>query len=325
MKRINPVFCLLAAILWFAAPTQVFAQAFPSRPITIVVPFPPGGVTDQTSRLVGQKISESTGQTVIIDNRPGAGGQIGANVVKQARPDGYTLFVANIGSHAINQTLYNKLSYDPIKDFDPITCMIITPQIVVVPPASPNKSIAELIAYAKANPGKVTYASQSVGSGGHIAGEVFKSKDNLDILHVPYKGSAPALTDIMAGRVDFLVDAFLTAYPLIKDGRIRALAITADRRSPLLPDLPTMQELGYNGYDVIPWFGIAAPAGTPRPIIEKLHAEFVKALRHPDIVKRLAEVGVDVVANTPEEFAAMIKSETARWGEVVKASGARVD
>ena len=325
MKRMNPVVCLLATLMCFAGPGEAFAQAFPARPITIVVPFPPGGVTDQTSRLVGQKISENTGQAVIIDNRPGAGGQIGANVVKQARPDGYTVFVANIGSHAINQSLYNKLSYDPIRDFEPVTCMIITPQIVVVPPASPNKSIAELIAYAKANPGKVTYASQSVGSGGHIAGEVFKSKDNLDILHVPYKGSAPALADIMAGRVDFLVDAFLTAYPLIKDGRIRALAITADRRSPLLPNLPTMQELGYNGYDVNPWFGIAAPAGTPRPIIDRLNAEFVKALRYPDIVKRLAEVGVDVVANTPDEFSAMIKSETARWGEVVKASGARVD
>lgn len=325
MKRMNTVLCALTAAFCLTGPTLALAQAFPSRPITIVVPFPPGGVTDQTSRLVGQKISENTGQPVIIDNRPGAGGQIGANAVKQARPDGYTVFVANIGSHAINQTLYSKLSYDPIKDFEPVTCMIMTPQIVVVPPTSSNRSIAELIAYAKANPGKVTYASQSVGSGGHIAGEVFKSKDKLDILHVPYKGSAPALTDIMAGRVDFLVDAFLTAYPLIKDGRIRALAITAARRSPLLPDLPTMQELGYHGYDVIPWFGIAAPAGTPRPVIERLHAEFVKALRHPDIVKRLAEVGVDVVANTPEEFGAMIRSETARWGVVVKASGARVD
>jgi len=325
MRRIDPVVCFVAILLGLAGPAEVLAQAFPSKPITIVVPFPPGGVTDQTSRLVGRKISENTGQPVIIDNRPGAGGQIGANVVKQARPDGYMVFVANIGSHAINQTLYSKLSYDPIKDFEPVTCMIQTPQVVVVPPTSPIKSIAELIAYAKANPGKVTYASQSVGSGGHIAGEVFKSKDHLDILHVPYKGSAPALADIMAGRVDFFVDAFLTAYPLIKDGRIRALAITADKRSPLLPDLPTMQELGYFGYDVIPWFGIAAPAGTPRPVIERLNAEFVKALRSPDVVKRLAEVGVDVVANSPDEFAAMIKSETARWGEVVKASGARAD
>ena len=186
MKRMNRFFCLLTGVLCLAVPFHASAQAFPSRPITIVVPFPPGGVTDQTSRLVGQKISVNTGQPVIIDNRPGGGGQIGANVVKQARPDGYTVFVANIGTHAINQSLYNKLSYDPIKDFEPVTCMIITPQIVVVPPGSPAKSIAELIAYAKANPGKVTYASQSVGSGGHIAGEVFKSKDRLDIVHVPY-------------------------------------------------------------------------------------------------------------------------------------------
>jgi tripartite-type tricarboxylate transporter receptor subunit TctC len=244
--------------------------------------------------------------------------------VKRLRPDGYTLFDANIASHAINQTLFKNLSYDPIKDFEP-ACMIVAPNLVVVPPAYRARTVGELVGYAKANPGKVNRGSPSVGTTSHLIGEVFKWKNGIDIVHAPYQGAGPAMTDLMGGRLDFMAVLFSTAYPLVRDGKLRALAVTSSRRSPLLPELPTMQEQGYRGYDINTWFGLAAPAATPRPVIQKLNAEFVKALRSPDIVKRLADIGVEVVANTPEEFAAMIKSEAALWGEVVKVSGARAD
>jgi tripartite-type tricarboxylate transporter receptor subunit TctC len=301
------------------------AQAFPSRPITIVIPFPPGGISDNSTRVIAQKASANLGQPIVIENRPGAGGQIGADVVKGARPDGHTLYLANIGSHGINQSLYSKLSYDPTKDFEPITVLFSSPTLVVVPAASPVKSMAELIAYAKTKPGKASYGSQSIGSGGHLSGEIVKMKNGVDLIHVPYKGSAPALTDLVAGRIDFLFDPITTALPFVKDGKLRALAITDSKRSPLAPDVPTLAELGYVGYDVNPWFGLAAPAGTPRPVIDRLNAEFSKATKDPEVVKRLADQGIEATSMTPEQFAAFIKSETARWTEVVKASGAKAD
>jgi len=303
----------------------VHAQAFPSRPITIVIPFPPGGISDNSTRVIAQKAQVGLGQPIVIENRPGAGGQIGADVVKGAKPDGHTLYLANIGSHGINQSLYSKLSYDPIRDFEPVTLLFSSPTLVVVPAASPVKSMAELIAYAKTKPGKASYGSQSIGSGGHLSGEIVKMKNGLDLIHVPYKGSAPALTDLVAGRIDFLFDPITTALPFVKDGKLRALAITDDKRSPLLPDVPTLAELGYVGYDVNPWFGLAAPAGTPRPIIDRLNAEFAKAAKDPEVVKRLADQGIEATSMTPEQFAAFIRAETARWTEVVKSSGAKAD
>src|SRR6185436_8196477 len=315
---------LLAAAL-LAATGLASGQPFPSRPITVVVPFPPGGVTDTTTRLVGQKITENTGQTVIVDNRPGAGGQIGAEAVKKARPDGYTLYLSNIGSHGINESLYTKLNYDPLKDFESVTLLFSSANLVLVPPSSPAKNMAELVALAKTMGGKMTYGSQSIGSGGHISGEIVKSKNNVQLVHVPYKGSAPALIDLVAGRVDFLFDPIITALPFAKEGKVRALGITSDKRSPLAPEIPTLREQGFVGYDVNPWFGISAPAGTPRPVIDSLNAEFRKAMANPDIAKRMTEQGIDVTTGTPEEYTAFIKSETARWREVVKASGARVD
>ena len=301
------------------------AQAFPSRPITIVIPFPPGGISDNSTRVIAQKASVGLGQPIVIENRPGAGGQIGADVVKGAKPDGHTLYLANIGSHGINQSLYSKLSYDPTKDFEPVTILFSSPTLVVVPAASPVKSMSELIAYAKTKPGKASYGSQSIGSGGHLSGEIVKMKNGLDLVHVPYKGSAPALTDLVAGRIDFLFDPITTALPFVKDGKLRALAITDTKRSPLVPDVPTLAELGYAGHDVNPWFGLAAPAGTPRPIIDRLNAEFSKAAKDPEVVKRLGDQGIEAMSMTPEQFAAFIKSETARWTEVVKASGAKAD
>lgn len=314
-----------AALALAGAAGLVQAQAFPSRPITIVIPFPPGGISDNSTRVIAQKAAAGLGQPIVIENRPGAGGQIGADVVKNAKPDGHTLYLANIGSHGINQSLYSKLSYDPMKDFEPVTILFSSPTLVVVPAGSPAKSMAELIAYAKTKPGKAAYGSQSIGSGGHLSGEIVKMKNGLDLVHVPYKGSAPVLTDLVAGRIDFLFDPITTALPFVKDGKLRALAITADKRSPLIPDVPTLRELGYVGYDVNPWFGLAAPAGTPRPVIDRLNAEFAKAAKDPEVVKRLADQGIDAMSMTPEQFAAFIKSETARWTEVVKASGAKAD
>jgi len=316
---------LIFAATLLSAAGFASAQPFPSRPITVVVPFPPGGVTDTTMRQVGQKITESTGQTVIVDNRPGAGGQIGAEAVKKARPDGYTVYLSNIGSHAINESLYTKLSYEPLADFESVTLLFSSANLVIVPPSSPAKNMAELIALARSMNGKMTYASQSIGSGGHISGEIVKSKNNVQLVHVPYKGSTPALIDLVAGRVDFLFDPIITALPFAKEGKVRALGITSEKRSPLAPEIPTLREQGFTGYDVNPWFGISAPAGTPRPFVNTLNAEFRKAMSNPDLAKRLTEQGIDVTTGTPEEYTAFIKSETARWREVVKASGAKVD
>ena len=316
---------LIFAATLLSAAGFASAQPFPSRPITVVVPFPPGGVTDTTMRQVGQKITESTGQTVIVDNRPGAGGQIGAEAVKKARPDGYTVYLSNIGSHAINESLYTKLSYEPLADFESVTLLFSSANLVIVPPSSPAKNMAELIALARSMNGKMTYASQSIGSGGHISGEIVKSKNNVQLVHVPYKGSTPALIDLVAGRVDFLFDPIITALPFAKEGKVRALGITSEKRSPLAPEIPTLREQGFTGYDVNPWFGISAPAGTPRPVVNTLNAEFRKAMSNPDLAKRLTEQGIDVTTGTPEEYTAFIKSETARWREVVKASGAKVD
>ncbi len=282
-------------------------------------------MTDSTVRLIGQKITENTGQQVIVDNRPGAAGMIGAEVVKKARPDGYTVYVSNIGSHAINETLYSKLPYDPHKDFESVILMISSPNLVLVPVASPARTMAELIALAKSKQGKMTYASQSVGSGGHISGEIVKSKNGVELVHVPYKGSPPALVDIVAGRIDFLFDPIITALPFAKDGKVRALGITSDKRSPLAPEIPTLREQGFVGYDVNPWFGISAPAGTPRAVIERLNAEFGKVLRNPEVVKRLNDLGIDAMPGTPEEYSAFIRTETARLGELVRASGAKAD
>jgi tripartite-type tricarboxylate transporter receptor subunit TctC len=262
---------------------------------------------------------------VLVENRPGAGGQIGADAVKKARPDGYTLFLSNIGSHGINESLYAKLNYDPLKDFESVTLLFSSTNLVLVPPSSPAKTMAELIALAKSMNGKMTYASQSIGSGGHISGEIVKSKNKVELVHVPYKGSAPALIDIVAGRVDFLFDPIITALPFAKDGKVRALGITSNKRSPLAPEIPTLREQGFVGYDVNPWFGISAPAGTPRPVIDRLNAEFRKAMANPDLVKRMTEQGIDISTGTPEEYTAFIKAETARWGEVVKTSGAKAD
>ena len=318
---------LIASLAVFAAATPSFAvaQTYPAKPITIVVPFPPGGAADASTRIVAQKLGESFKQTVLVDNRPGAGGQIGANVVKQAPADGYTLYLANIGSHATNKALYSKLSYNPDKDFEPITAMVKIPQLLVVPASSPVKTVSELIAEAKAHPGSISYASQSIGAGGHIAAEVLRAKNGLQLNHIPYKGSAPALQDLVAGRVDFMFDAMPSSLPFVKDKRLRALAIDAPKRSALLPEVPTLVEQGRIGYEASPWFGLAAPAGTPKPVIDKLQAEVNSVLRQPDVVARLAALGAEPMGGTQQDFALLMKTDTDRLGHVIKEAGVKLD
>ena len=314
-----------AIALSFLIASASLAQNFPSRAVTIVIPFPPGGISDVSTRIIGQRFAENTGQTVLIDNRPGGGGQIGADLVKRARNDGHMLFLSNIGTHGINQSLYSKLSYEPVKDFEPVTTLFISPNFVLVPAASPAKTMAELLAYIKERPGKVSYGSQSIGSGGHLSGEIVKAKHGLEMTHVPYKGSGPVLADLVAGRIDLLFDPLSSSLPFVKEGKLRALGLTSERRSPLAPDVPTMRELGFVGYDVNPWFGLSAPAGTPRPVIDRANTEFIRALKHPEVVKRLADLGVETMGSTPEEYAKFIQSETTRWTAVVVASGAKAD
>ena len=309
MKSPQVIAHTLAGVLLAGASSIAFAQAFPSRPITIVIPFPPGGISDNSTRLIASKATIALGQPILIENRPGAGGQIGADVVKNAKPDGHMLYLANVGSHGINESLYTKLSYNPTRDFEPITNLFISPTLLVVPAASPAKTVSELIAYARAKPDKASYGSQSIGSGGHLSGEIVKARNKIDLVHVPYKGSGPALADIVAGRIDFLFDPITTALPFVKDGKLRALAITSARRSPIAPDVPTLEEAGHAGYDVNPWFGLAAPAGTPRPVIDRLHQEFAKAAKDPDVVKRLADQGIETLGTTPAEFAATLRDQ----------------
>jgi tripartite-type tricarboxylate transporter receptor subunit TctC len=322
MNRIYAV-CLLAACL--AAPAVAKAQAFPSKPITIIVPFPPGGVTDPVARTVGQRMSESIKQAVIVDNKPGASGIIAAEFVKKAPADGYTVLFGFTGSHSVNPSLYAKLPYDPVKDFQPVTTLISTRHVLVVPADSPAKSVADLVALSKSKPGGLTFASQGIGAGGHLLGEMFKAQTGANLSHVPYKGSAPALQDVLAGRVDLFFDAVVTALPLIRDGRLRALAVATDERLKLLPDVPTMAQAGFPGIEGDQWFGMLVPAGTPEPVVRRLNEEFTKAVRSPDIAASFAERGLDVFTTTPDQFAAMMRADAAKFGKVVKDAGVRAD
>ena len=316
---------LIAGAATAAVSAFALGQTFPAKPITIIVPFPPGGVTDPVARQVGQRLAENVKQPVIVDNKPGASGIIASEYVKKQPADGYTVLFAFTGSHAVNPSLYTKLPYDPQKDFQPVTLIINTPHILVVPADSPAKSVADLVAMAKSKPAGLTFASQGIGAGGHLLGEMFKAQTKTNLAHVPYKGSAPALTDMLAGRVDLFFDAMVTSLPYVKDGKLRALAIANKTRSKLLPDVPTMAEAGLPGVEMDQWFGMMVPAGTPPAVVAKLNEEFIKAVRSPDIEKSLTERGLDVVTSTPDQFAAQIKTDTAALGKVVKESGAKAD
>ncbi len=301
------------------------AQAYPVKPIRIVVPFPPGGATDILARDVAQKLTEAWGQQVIVDNRPGAGGNIGSELVAHSAPDGYTLEMGTVGTHAINASLYAKMPYDHVKDFAPVILVAGVPNVLVVNNAVPANSVAELIAYAKANPGKLNFASSGNGTSIHLSGELFKVMAGVQMTHIPYKGSAPALQDLLGGQVQLMFDNLPPSLPQIKAGKVRALAVTSLTRAPALPDVPTIAESGLPGFEASSWFGVLAPAGTPPAIVAKLNAEIAKWLATPEAKEKLAKQGANAAGGTPEDFAKHIAAETAKWAKVVKDSGAKID
>ena len=300
------------------------AQIFPSKPIRFVVPFP-GGIADTLARLISPSLGQSLGQPVVVENRPGGSGQIAAQEIVRSPADGHTLFMGHIGTHAINASLFSKLSYDPDKDFTPVTLLVTVPNLLVVNPGVPAQSVRELVALAKAKPGSLSYASPGNGTSGHLAGELFKSLAGVNIVHVPYKGAAQAMQDVIGGQGQLLFDTFAQSYPQAKAGKLRALAITSLKRQASAPDIPTMDESGFAGWETGPWFGVLLRSGTAELIVRRVHAELVKSLNAPEAHNRLVAQGVNVIGNAPEEFTAFIRSETARWGKLVRDVGIRAD
>lgn len=305
--------------------TSALAQAYPTKPVTIIVPFAAGGTTDILARIIGQALTAELGQSVVVDNRAGAGGNIGGQAAAKAAPDGHTLFMGTVGTHAINASLYKKMPFDPVKDFAPLTRVANVPNLLVANPAQPYKSVKDLIAYAKANPGKVNFGSSGNGSSIHLSGELFKSLAKVDMQHVPYKGSAPAVTDLMGNQIGIMFDNMPSAIQHVRSGSLVPLAVTTAKRSPELPNVPTIAEAGVPGYEATSWFGMFAPAGTPAPVLAKLNAAIVKVLAQPDVKKKINEQGAEVYSETPEQFAAFIQAESVKWGKVVKESGASLD
>jgi len=301
------------------------AEPYPTRLITLVVPYAAGGTNDIIARAVANKIASSLGKPVVVENRSGAGGNVGSSSVAKAEPDGYTLLTAPIGILAINKWLYTKLGYDPEKDFAPITLAGSVPNVLLANPSVPARDIKELVAYARANPKKVTFASMGTGTTGHLNGEMLKILANVDIQHVPYRGSAPALQDLLGGHVNIMFDNLPTALPLVKSGQLRAFAVTSATRSAALPDVPTLDEAGVRGFDATAWFGFVAPAGTPTEILDLLNSEMVKALKDPDVAEKLKAQGVTIAANSRAEFKEVIERESKRWKQVVEQSGAKVE
>lgn len=298
-----------------AAP--VLADSWPSKPVRWVVPFPPGGGVDATARALGEKAGKMLGQPFIIDNRPGSGGNIGASLVAKSPADGYTLMITSIGMVA-NRFLYPKLTYDPAKDFAPVSLLVVVPNVLVTNATQPNvKSVADMITAAKAAPRKLTYASAGPGSSIHLAGAMFESLAKIEMLHVPYKGSAPAVTDLIGGQTNYMFDSITSAKPHIDSGKLRALAVTTSKRSSTLPDVPTVAESGLPGYEVSPWFAVFVPAGTPEPIIKKLSITLGEAMNHPDVQKTLKAIGAEQVGSTPAELEAHLKKESARWEKLI--------
>ena len=316
---------LIALSLASTLPAQhAFAQGYPARPVRMIVPYPPGGPTDVLARIVAVKLSEALGQAFAIDNKAGASGMIGAAEVAKAAPDGYTL-LGNASIHVINPSLYPKSAFDAIADFTPVTQLAGVPLILVVNNDLPVRSVRELIAYAKANPGKLNFASSGNAAAQHLAGESFKIAAGAQMQHVPYKGSAPALTDLIGGQVQLMFDSMPSAMPHVKAGKLRPLAVTTAKRSAAVPDLPTVAEAGVAGYDISTWYGLWAPKGTPREITERIASETAKILKLPDVRERYAALGAEPIGSTPDEFAAYCRSELSKWAKIVRESGAKAD
>ena len=317
---VRTVAAALLGLTSFVAP----AQDFPRKPIRMIIPYPPGGPTDILGRIVAQNLSERLGQQVVVENKPGASGMIGADLVAKAPPDGYTL-LANASIHVINPSLYKNPTYDAIKDFTPVSLIADVPLVLVVPPELPVKSVKDLIALAKSKSGKLNFASSGNAAAPHLAGEAFKIATGVDMQHVPYKGSGPALTDLMGGQVQLMFDSLPSSISHVKSGKLRAIAVTTAKRSSALPSVPTIAESGVPGFDISTWYGVWAPAGTPKEIVSRLSGEIAKIVKLPDVRERLSGLGAEPVGSSPDEFAAYCRSELAKWAKIVKASGATVD
>jgi tripartite-type tricarboxylate transporter receptor subunit TctC len=301
------------------------AQSWPNKPIRLVVPFSAGGNTDIVARLFAQELSKTLGQPVVVENKPGASGNIGADAVAKSAPDGYTLVMGTVGTHAINASLYKKMPYDAIKDFAPVTLLASVPNVLVVPVSLPVKSVKELVAYGKANPGKLSFASSGVGTSIHLSGEMFRTTTGIDMTHIAYKGSAPAVTDLIAAQVQLMFDNLPTSLQYVKADKLRALAVTTAKRIEALPDVPTMIESGFPGFETGSWFGVFAPAATPKDIIARLNTELLKIAQTPEMQQKLLQSGAEPVGKGSEEFTAYVRSETTKWAKVVKDSGATAD
>jgi tripartite-type tricarboxylate transporter receptor subunit TctC len=320
MKRVT------AAAVLAAAASFSSAQHYPSRPVHLVVPYAAGGPVDLSARFLAARLQQPLGQPVVVENKPGAGGNIGADLVAKSAPDGYTLLMGAIATHAINPALYPRLPYDPVRDFRHIALVVQVPNVLVVNNDLAVRSVADLVSLAKRNPGKLDYASGSTGSTGHLAGELFKQLTGTYMVHIPYKGAAPAAADLMAGRVHLMFDNLASALPNIRAGKVRALAVTTAQRSTFLPELPTLQESGLRSFDLTTWWGVMAPARTPQPVIEQLAAEIANALRHPELKERLLAMGSETpFTGSPREFTAFVERELKTYSELVKRSGATPD
>jgi tripartite-type tricarboxylate transporter receptor subunit TctC len=313
------------AALAVALPLRAAGDDYPSRPVKIIVPFAPGGSTDVVARILADKLGAELKQSFVVDNRAGAGGNIGADLVAKSAPDGYTLLMGTTGVLSINGHLYKSLSYDPDKDFAPVSYTSLITNILVVNPEVPARTVPELVRLAKTKPGSLTFASSGSGSSTHLSGELFKALTATDIVHVPYRGSSQALIDVMSGQVTMLFDNAPSSLPFIQQGKLRAVAVTSTRRLPNLPDLPTLEEAGVKGYESLSWSGIVAPAGTPRPIIEKLNASIDRILKMEEVRQKLAALGVEPVGGTPEAFARHVRAESEKWGKLVKSANITVN
>lgn len=308
-----------------ATTTTSQAQTYPDKPVRIIVPYTAGGASDAVTRTIAAKLAELWKVGVVVENRGGGGGNIGTEAGARAAPDGYTLLMATVGTHGINPAIFAKLPYDPVKDFEPVSLVASTVSILTVNPALPIRSVQELVAYAKANPGKLTFGSSGNGSSHHLAGEMLNMRANVQTRHVPYKGTASMMTDLLGGQIDMTFDPIISSLPHVKSGKLRALAVTSAQRVPMLPDLPSMQEAGVPNYDVGSWYGLMAPAGTPRAIVARISADIARVVAMADVKEKLAQQGATSIGSTPEQLGAHVKSEIAKWAPIVKASGATVN
>ena len=321
-KAVFPRFLVILFCCAFAL-SAASAQQYPARPVRFVVPFAPGGSVDTLARPVGPRLADAMGQQIVVDNRPGGNGDIGMLIVAKAPPDGYTIVLGYVANLAIAPSLYAKMPYAPLKDYAPITQVATSPNVLTAHPSVPARDLKELIALARSKSGAVNFASTGVASVGHLTGELLNSLAGMKMTHVPYKGGGQAIIDLVGGHVQVMFSGFSAAMPHIKSGKIRALAVTGARRSPALPEVPTIAEQGFPGVEATAWYGVLAPAGTPRPVVVRLHGELVKALRMPEVVQRLDALGFEISGSTPEQFSAYMRTETAKWEKVVRASGAK--